>query len=489
VALLSALASCLVFGLGGYWLRGRVADGLYWAAFDTAFVTATGLSQSFFTAPSSEGVSDLVNGADWVMVLDDGRVFAAAEGLAPYLERGALRLPPTVGTRDVDVDIPAAGLGRYDGRTLHFIGMSTPAPVPGAVLRERRAWLATGGLGWPDRRPAGTTGLPPPSVVSVYVLVSRYDVDRAVAGVDRTLRVGLPVAALLVGMIGWLAASRALRPVEAIRAELADISSRELHRRVPVPPSRDEVHRLAVTMNDLLDRLQRSGDEQDRFVADAAHELRTPIAGMRNELEVAVAHPDAVDLADTVAAALSGAKRLQVLTDDLLTLARTDRTRVAGERAVDLAALVREQVAERAYLDLDGPEFTAAVPDQPITARGDEDALGRLLRNLLDNAARHGTAAVTVGLTSEPGYARIEVLDDGPGIAIGDRERIFGRFTRLDDARSRDRGGIGLGLAIAREIASRHGGTVRVADSERGARFVVRLPLAPDLAVHPTVPA
>jgi signal transduction histidine kinase len=174
---------------------------------------------------------------------------------------------------------------------------------------------------------------------------------------------------------------------------------------------------------------------------------------------------------------LGGAKRLQVLTDDLLMLARLD-TVAPVRRPVDLGALAVEAVAERDYLDHGGPLFTADVPADPVLVTGDESALARVLRNLMDNAARHGSAAAGVSVRAEDRTAWVEVVDDGPGVPVEARDRIFGRFTRLDDARSRDRGGTGLGLAIVRDIVTRHGGTVRVAESNAGARFVVRLPLA-----------
>ncbi|GGW87765.1 two-component sensor histidine kinase [Streptomyces malachitofuscus] len=279
--------------------------------------------------------------------------------------------------------------------------------------------------------------------------------------------IGLPVLLGVVAGVTWLVTGRALRPVEGIRREMAAITaSEDLARRVPEPATHDEVARLARTTNATLTALEASVERQRRFVADASHELRSPIASLRTQLEVAAAHPELLDLDGAV----EDTVRLQQLAADLLLLARLD----AGERPVDarvdLAALAREEAAGRPGVTVDA---------EPAEVTGSRGQLGRVLANLLDNARRHARERVTVTVRREGAWAVLGVADDGEGVAEADRERIFERFVRLDAARSRDDGGAGLGLAIARDVAVRHGGTLTAgAAPAGGALFELRLPLA-----------
>ncbi|MGK5546758.1 sensor histidine kinase [Streptomyces sp. URMC 127] len=301
----------------------------------------------------------------------------------------------------------------------------------------------------------------------------------------------LVLTACLAGAT-WFVAGRVLRPVEAIRTQFAELSARHLDRRVPVPGTRDEVARLAATMNKTLDQLQAAVDQQRRFVGDASHELRSPLAALRAELEIALAHPEHAQWTAVAEAALGDTRRLQSITTDLLLLARLDATGtdgLPGAQPVDLTALVREETARRPPgprtldLHLDAPG--------PLTVGGRHTLLARLLGNLLDNAERHAEHTVTVRLGHDPGrrLAVLHVEDDGPGIPPADRLRVFERFTRLDDARTRATGGTGLGLAIAHHIATVHRGTLAVTDSPRGARFTTTLPCLPgtDLTVQDVV--
>jgi signal transduction histidine kinase len=267
---------------------------------------------------------------------------------------------------------------------------------------------------------------------------------------------------------------RTLRPVDAIRAEVADISERSLDRRVPVPRTDDEISRLAATMNTMLDRLHTAAERQRRFVADASHELQTPLASVRTDLEVALAHPANTDWQDTAVDLLTANRRMERLVRDLLFLARSDeRTARPPARPVDLddivlSEAVRMRAAGHVHFD------TSAVSAAAVNGRRDE--LTRAVRNLLDNAGRYARSLVTVALASDDGRVTLVVQDDGPGVPPGDRERVFRRFTRLDDDRSRETGGTGLGLAIAMEIIDAHGGAINVEDAAGGARFVIRLP-------------
>ncbi|MEU6098316.1 HAMP domain-containing sensor histidine kinase [Streptomyces sp. NPDC047079] len=273
-------------------------------------------------------------------------------------------------------------------------------------------------------------------------------------------------------------------PVERIRAEAAEITGSDLHRRIPEPAGDDEIGRLAHTLNTMLDRLETSAARQRRFVADASHELRTPLAAMRTSLEVGLAHPDRAPWPELADRAVTETTRLQRMVDQLLLLARSDDDTLLTHREVlDLAALARTAI----------DAAPARVPvtlrhDQEVHVLGDPDQLTRLIRNLLDNADRHAHQRVHVTVTTEgPDTAALEVADDGPGIPPEDRKRIFDRFVRLQAARTRKAGeatGTGLGLPIARGIPTAHGGSLTIRPTnqdpdetpESGATFTLRLP-------------
>ncbi|MFJ8867407.1 ATP-binding protein [Streptomyces sp. NPDC102473] len=299
--------------------------------------------------------------------------------------------------------------------------------------------------------------------------------QEAVNTVRTSMLAGLPVMLLVVAGVTWLVTRRALRPVEGIRRELAAITaSEDLGRRVPEPDSRDEIARLARTTNETLTVLEGSVERQRRFVADASHELRSPIASLRTQLEVGAAHPELLDVPGAVADTV----RLQVLAADLLLLARLDAGERPGRTAVDLGALVREEVSQRAADRI--PPEVSVVDAELLEVGGSRGQLARVVGNLLDNAERHAERSVAVSVRADRGDVLVEVTDDGAGVPEAERDRIFERFVRLDDARSRDDGGAGLGLAIARDVASRHGGTLTVGTAPGGgARFTLRLPGRP----------
>lgn len=308
----------------------------------------------------------------------------------------------------------------------------------------------------------------------VSVAVSLEEVEDSTDALVGPLVVGLPLLLLLVGGTTWLVATRALAPVERIRREVEQITGDRLDRRVPEPRSRDEIHRLARTMNQMLGRLQGSRDRQQQFVADASHELRSPLASIRQTAEVARAHPGALPEGELADAVLEEAARMQRLVEQLLVLTRADEGATPLARHdVDLddLALAEARRVRRTSLAVDTSRVAAG------RVRGDDVALDQVVRNLVDNAARHAEAAVAVSVRDAGGTVELAVEDDGPGIPEADRERVFERFVRLDEARTRDAGGSGLGLAIVREIVAAHGGTVAVEQSALGgARFVVRLP-------------
>ena len=310
---------------------------------------------------------------------------------------------------------------------------------------------------------------------TVYVATSLEPVDESVATVRRILLVTLPIVLLVVAATSWAIVGLALRPVDAMREEVDDISETELGRRVEEPRADDEIGRLASSMNRMLDRLQSSADRQQRFVADASHELQSPLASSFANLEVALAHPDETDWVDTGTALVADNQRMSRMVQDLLFLARSDSGRATGARPlVDLDDVVLAEV-ERIRARV--PTAVEVSSVSPVEVRADPEQLARVVRNLVENAGTHARSRVVVSVVARGATAELSVDDDGPGVPEEDRERIFERFTRLDASRSRDTGGAGLGLAIAREIVERHGGTlVAEASPLGGARFVVHLP-------------
>jgi signal transduction histidine kinase len=287
----------------------------------------------------------------------------------------------------------------------------------------------------------------------------------------------IPIVTLLLAMVVWWLTGRVLQPVEDIRARVASMGGADLHRRVPEPRTDDEIARLARTMNGMLERLEAFRDRQQRFVADASHELRTPLTRIRSELEVDLAHPERADPVATNERLLDEALGMQGLLDDLLHLAQADagaaRTRFEPVDVDDIVLREARRLRDRGRVRVDVHEVSAG------QAPGDPGQLGRLVRNLADNAERHAASTVRFSLAEEGDHLLLVVADDGDGIPPTDRRRVFERFTRLDDARSRDAGGAGLGLAIVAEIVTRHGGTVAAVDPPAGgtgARLEVRIP-------------
>ncbi|QKV95099.1 HAMP domain-containing histidine kinase [Streptomyces sp. NA02950] len=330
---------------------------------------------------------------------------------------------------------------------------------------------------------AEITGPPPRATESITTgSTYRVKVNPSTTALDNAKRLLLrevaPAAAglvLFVAGLTWLLVGRALRPVAAIQREVTEITERDLHRRVPVPGARDEISRLARTMNATLDRLHQAMTRQRQFVADASHELRSPIAAVRAQLELAMARPHRTDWPSAVHKALRDTERLQAVASDLLLLARLDAQEAPPRSPVDLAALT----AEEARRHPDTVTVTGNTADATAVVHGSRVQLSRLLTNLTDNARRHAHASVSLTVHVHGHSVELAVDDDGPGIPEADRERVFERFTRLDHARARQDGGTGLGLAIANDIAHAHGGTLTVHTSPTGgARLLLCLPRA-----------
>ncbi|WP_246059453.1 sensor histidine kinase [Herbidospora galbida] len=274
--------------------------------------------------------------------------------------------------------------------------------------------------------------------------------------------------------------SKAVAPVTAIQRQLADISAAQLERRVPVPVpynTYEEVRVLAETVNGTLDRLEAAYERLRRFTSDASHDLRSPITAMRLQLDEALTYPQDADWPKVATAVLAGVDRLQAIVTDLLTLAKLDAGAPLSGEPTDLGALAAAELDQRAH----GAKIVRRI-EEGVCVDCDRLRISRVLVNLLDNAERHTASQISVTVRAENGTAVMEVLDDGDGVAVADRERVFERFTRLDAARDRDSGGTGLGLAIAREIAQAHAGTLTIEDSDRGARFVLRIPQCPPRA-------
>jgi signal transduction histidine kinase len=324
----------------------------------------------------------------------------------------------------------------------------------------------------------------PPGPRAVLVAYSLGTADHAVGLVELAFAIAFPLLALLVGALVWSLTGWALRPVEAVRSEVARLSATDLRRRVPEPPAIDEVGRLARTMNEMLSRLEDASNRQRQLVADVSHELRNPLAALKAQLEVAAEHPSS-DAGSLLAGSMAEVDRLIRLVEDLLTLARFDEGLVPIRLSdVDLDELVLAE-AER-LRQLGSVEVSVREVGAARTA-GDEGQLARVVRNLADNACRHARSRVAFSVRTGPGYCELVVADDGPGVPPAERERVFQRFVRLDTARSHEGSGAGLGLAIVREIVRAHGGDVWVEGGSRatnepkvdgfvGARFVVRLP-------------
>ena len=391
--------------------------------------------------------------------------------------------------RDYDPDGPSDIDVIGASNPLWSVGpMSSLMPSPGQVEVDRSEWV-TYRDGIEEDDPEVTEEVLVVAYgasvkgrdIVVYAAQPLEQVHDAVETVFRLAVVGIPLLVLITGTVTYLAAGRALRPVEAIRARVA--TTRDPSVRVPVPAARDEVGRLAETMNEMLARLQAGQAVQRRFVADASHELRSPLATIATGLEL-LSRGDADR--DTITALRGETERLGRLVDALLLLARADESGLRPRfEDVDL-----DEVAEAERLRPAGrivPRIEAA----HVRVVGDRGQLGQVVRNLVDNACRHARSTVVVSVGHAGEYAALDVSDDGPGVPAEQRTRVFERFVRLDDARARADGGAGLGLAIVAEVVAAHGGTVDVVGSPLGgALFRVRLPIPagsidPEVAVEP----
>jgi signal transduction histidine kinase len=328
------------------------------------------------------------------------------------------------------------------------------AAVAGAAVTVSGA---RAGLAGPLRVVAVQAG-PAEQPQTVLVAVQVGDVNHSSTVLRTVLLIGFPVLLLVLAAIAWRVIGWALRPVERLRSGAERISGSDDDLQLPVPVARDEIRALAQTLNGMLGRLAAARTRQRDFVADAAHELRSPLASMRTQLEVAQRLGEGGTLPDDL---LQDVQRLTTIVDDLLLLARTDAGRPVQRGTFDVQALLAE-IAERQT----GAPTVQVVPgpDLPLTA--DREELRRAIGNLTDNAARYAASRVTLSAQRAGTVVRIAVIDDGPGIPLADRDRVFERFARLDGSRDRVTGGSGLGLTIVRELVGRAGGTVAFYDAD-----------------------
>jgi signal transduction histidine kinase len=298
---------------------------------------------------------------------------------------------------------------------------------------------------------------------SVIVAVPVTDIEQSQRVLRNTLLVTYPPLVVIMALIAWRVIGWTLRPVETLRSGAARISGSDQDERLAVPESADEIRALALTLNDMLDRLATARGRQRAFVADAAHELRSPLASMRTQLEVAQHLGEGGELAADL---LADVARLSTLVEDLLLLARagSDTGHQSVRESLDVRALL-VATADR-YADARVPVSVTGGP--AVYANANSEQLRRVLANLVDNAVRHARSTVTLAAGAEGGRAVLTVVDDGPGIPAGERERVFERFARLDDARDRDAGGTGLGLAIVRELLARSDGSISLQDNPSG---------------------
>lgn len=419
----------------------------------------------------------------------DTEAFRTADAVALLAAEDALPDPLPVAGGQVRVQV-VDGQGRIRAASIDADRL-VPMVRPERLNRDGRQRLEVPaervGLVGPVRVvavPAGTAADP----LTVLVARSMADVRHSTHVVRTILLVAFPLLVAVLAGVAWRVVGATLRPVEALRRGAEEITGRAGAGRLPVPASADEIHRLAVTLNGMLGRLESARVRQRAFVSDAAHELRSPLTNIRTELEVAQRLADRTDWTAVTANLLADTDRLSRLVDDLLLLARLDEAPpTRGTGPVELGALLTEVAAR-----YPSPPVRVRLPAGPLWTIGTVEELRRVLANLVDNAVRHASGSVvlaaeatsTEGSAVRPGvgaYHLVTVTDDGPGIALADRERVFDRFTRLDDGRARDDGGAGLGLAIVRELVRRAGGSITLTDApeQRGLRVCLLLPALP----------
>jgi signal transduction histidine kinase len=408
----------------------------------------------------------------YVHDVEDGKAMvrsgASWGGVVPLIKQG--RLPPVL-PRGKEVIQVLNARGQVVAASPQMLGkprMATFRPPGGQVQTVRTLCPPAGLTGCSTVQSAKS--YQPDGIWLIYVATATLPWYGTLAALFMVIIASVLVTALAVAG-SFRVVTRNLAPVNAIRSELAEITATGLHRRVPVPGNQREYALLAETVNATLDRLEGAYQQLRHFTSDASHDLRTPLTAVRTQIEEGLMYPEDTDWPRTAAAILTGVERLQAIVADLLTLARLDGGPPPDRDCTDLTGLVA--------IELDHHPFTLKIVKdlrESVSTEVDRLQITRLLANLLDNAERHAIRQITVIVRADGPTAVLEVIDDGAGIAPELREVVFERFTRLEASRARDAGGTGLGLAIARQTAEAHDGTLTIEDSERGARFVLRLP-------------
>jgi signal transduction histidine kinase len=432
ITVVAAVLTTLAFAIGAWVLVVTLRDSLIDAADVSSKTRAKELTVAAKTGLLTDVISNIAEEGVAQVVADGGKVLAASENV-----QGESRISSVVPTRGKPVKLIIRNAPDEDER------------------EDYRVWALRG------------------EGVTAYVGTSLEDEREVILDLTRSLIIGLPLLVILFAGGTWLMVGRTLRPVEDIRTEVASISGRGLNRRVPTPSTNDEIGRLARTMNEMLGRLEDASNRQRDFVGNASHELRSPLAAFRAQLEVATAHPDGVDWPNLASDLLKDGNRMEGMVQDLLFLAREDANVSGPSTPVDLDDVVLEEVS-RIRSSCPAEVRADGVSAAPVMGRRED--LARLVRNLLDNGCAYASSRVDVTLEATDGHVELTVSDDGPGVAEVDKPRIFERFYRADPARNRQTSGTGLGLAIAAAVAEAHGGTIEVADGDPGARFVVSLP-------------
>jgi len=352
----------------------------------------------------------------------------------------------------------------------------TPLVAPDAVVGGLRVGMTSDSSADSDMRVSAQSVATPKGTFTVEVAGGTDAVESTVRTAGILLLSAAPVVVAVAAAATYRLVRRSLGSVDAMRARVAAISTSDLTERVPVPPGRDEISALAVTMNNMLARIEAGHAAQRQFVGDASHELRSPLTAIISALDVAVAHPELLDIELARDTLVPEAQRMRALVEDLLLLARADERGLAFHR--DPVRLDEVASGEVTRLGRNCPH-DVHITAEPVELCGDAPALSRVVRNLLDNAARHAVSRIQVRVVTRGDEVVLSVADDGPGIPAADRQRVFDRFVRLDTARSRGGGGSGLGLSIAAEIVAAHGGVIVISDRPGGGTLVaVQLPLA-----------
>jgi signal transduction histidine kinase len=351
----------------------------------------------------------------------------------------------------------------------------TPIIAPDLIGKTLRIGLPDDMSPDGDMRISGQTVDSPSGQYTILVGAGSEAIESTVQTVIVLLAGAAPIVIAVAAGATYRLVRRSLRSVDAIRTRVADISSSDLAERVPVPSKYDEISALAITMNEMLARIEAGHDAQRRFVGDASHELRSPVAAIISALDVAAVHPELLDEELAASTLRPEAHRMESLVEDLLLLARADERGLTLRRKdVDLDDVASNEVGRLL-------RETSLIIDAdlvPTRLVGDPGGLSRVLRNLLENAARHAASRVELRVHPEGANAVVTVGDDGQGIPAADRTRVLDRFVRLDSDRARSRGGTGLGLAIVAEVVAAHGGNVMIGDRPGGGALVtVQLPL------------